>query len=114
MPTVMTLHTLADVCELVEKHLPAECRGVRPGATLPIGCTMRLAAGRYQRGGDCLTPSPAARAGAVPAEVTGAHYVEWPFLGGGKASDNRQGPPCFFKTPSRRQIAPYDRRKCRT
>jgi hypothetical protein len=25
IPTVMTLHTLADVRDLVEKHLPAEC-----------------------------------------------------------------------------------------
>jgi len=26
IPTVTTLHTLADVRQLVEKHLPAECR----------------------------------------------------------------------------------------
>jgi hypothetical protein len=26
IPTVMTLRTLADVRELVERHLPAECR----------------------------------------------------------------------------------------
>jgi len=26
IPTVMTLHTLADIRELVERHLPAECR----------------------------------------------------------------------------------------
>ncbi|MFY9835605.1 MAG: hypothetical protein WAK55_03910 [Xanthobacteraceae bacterium] len=27
IPTVMTLTTLADIRELVERHLPAECRG---------------------------------------------------------------------------------------
>jgi hypothetical protein len=27
IPTVITLKTLADVRELVERHLPAECRG---------------------------------------------------------------------------------------
>ena len=26
IPTVTTLHTLADVRELVQRHLPAECR----------------------------------------------------------------------------------------
>jgi hypothetical protein len=26
IPTIMTLHTLGDVRELVERHLPAECR----------------------------------------------------------------------------------------
>jgi hypothetical protein len=26
IPTVMELHTLADIRELVERHLPAECR----------------------------------------------------------------------------------------
>jgi hypothetical protein len=26
IPTVMTLKTLADIRELVERHLPAECR----------------------------------------------------------------------------------------
>jgi len=41
IPTVMDLHTLADVRELVELHLPAECR---ERDWRPIGCTMRLAA----------------------------------------------------------------------
>jgi hypothetical protein len=40
IPTVMTLKTLADVRELVERHLPAECRERDTWATLPSVSTM--------------------------------------------------------------------------
>jgi hypothetical protein len=71
IPSVMTLTTLADIRELVERHLPAECRERDTGHLAAYrgpdecGCAGR----RYQRGGDRLTARPAARAGAVPAPV---------------------------------------------
>jgi hypothetical protein len=66
--TVMTTTTLADMRELVEKYLPAECRERetwRYVADQTAPCRPR-----HQRGGDRLAASVAARAGAMPAAVT--------------------------------------------
>jgi hypothetical protein len=46
IPTVMDLHTLADIRELVERHLPAECR--ERGTWRHVAARMHEAA----RGGD--------------------------------------------------------------
>jgi hypothetical protein len=49
IPTVMTLTTLADVRELLERHCRPNAASVIPGDMSPIGCTMPLAAATSTR-----------------------------------------------------------------
>ena len=58
IPTVMTLKTLADIRELVERHLPAECR--ERDTWQHVAAQMNAAAqgADYQRGCDCLAAGP--------------------------------------------------------